>query len=73
MKNDIKIFEQNKIRSIYDEEKDVWYFSVVDVMVLEKDYQTARKYWNKLAERLKNEGSEQSVTNCHRLKLPATY
>ena len=51
MKNDIKIFEQNKIRSIYDEEKDVWYFSVVDVMVilLEKDYQTARKYWNKLA------------------------
>ena len=73
MKNDIKIFEQNKIRSIYDEEKDVWYFSIVDVMVilLEKDYQTARKYWNKLAERLKNEGSEQSVTNCHRLKLEA--
>ena len=74
MKNDIKIFEQNKIRSIYDEEKDVWYFSVVDVMVilLEKDYQTARKYWNKLAERLKNEGSNETVTNCHRLKLPAT-
>lgn len=74
MKNDIKIFEQNKIRSIYDEEKDVWYFSVVDVMVilLEKDYQTARKYWNKLAERLKNEGSNETVTNCHRLKLLAT-
>lgn len=73
MKNDIKIFEQNKIRSIYDEEKDVWYFSVVDVMVilLEKDYQTARKYWNKLAERLRNEGAEQSVTNCHQLKLEA--
>lgn len=75
MKNDIKIFEQNKIRSIYDEEKDIWYFSVVDVMVilLEKDYQTARKYWNKLAERLKNEGSNETVTNCHRLKLLATY
>ncbi|MBQ8481128.1 MAG: hypothetical protein IJ532_01180 [Alphaproteobacteria bacterium] len=71
MKNDVKLFEQNKIRSIYDEEKDVWYFSVVDVMVilLEKDYQTARKYWNKLAERLRNEGAEQSVTNCHQLKL----
>jgi len=74
MKNDVKIFEQSKIRSIYDEEKDVWYFSVVDVMVilLEKDYQTARKYWNKLAERLKNEGSFETVTNCHRLKMMAT-
>ena len=73
MKNDIKIFEQSKIRSIYDEEKDVWYFSVIDVMaiLLEKDYQTARKYWNKLAERLRNEGAEQSVTNCHQLKLEA--
>ena len=73
MKNDVKIFEQSKIRSIYDEEKDIWYFSVVDVMVilLEKDYQTARKYWNKLAERLRNEGAEQSVTNCHQLKLEA--
>ena len=74
MKNDVKIFEQSKIRSIYDEERDIWYFSVVDVMVilLEKDYQTARKYWNKLAERLRNEGAEQSVTNCHQLKLEAT-
>ena len=74
MKNDVKIFEQSKIRSIYDEEKDVRYFSVVDVMVilLEKDYQTARKYWNKLAERLKNEGSFETVTNCHRLKMMAT-
>lgn len=73
MKNDIKLFEQNRIRSIYDEEKDIWYFSVVDVLVilLEKDYQTARKYWNKLAERLKNEGSFETVTNCHRLKMKA--
>ncbi|MBR1599943.1 MAG: hypothetical protein IJ677_09515 [Alphaproteobacteria bacterium] len=73
MKNDIKLFEQSKIRSVYDEEKDVWYFSVIDVMVilLEKDYQTSRKYWNKLAERLRKEGAEQSVTNCHQLKLEA--
>lgn len=52
MQNDIKLFEQKKIRSIYDEEKDTWYFSVVDVIsiLIEKDYQNARKYWNKLSE-----------------------
>lgn len=73
MKNDIKIFGQSKIRSVYDEEKDVWYFSVIDVLMilLEKDYQTSRKYWNKLAERLRKEGAEQPVTNCHQLKMLA--
>lgn len=73
MQNDIKIFEQKKIRSVYDEEKDIWYFSVVDVIsiLIEKDYQTARKYWNKLSERLRNEGAEQTVTNCHQLKMMA--
>lgn len=73
MQNDIKLFEQKKIRSVYDEEKDIWYFSVVDVIsiLIEKDYQTARKYWNKLSERLRNEGSEQTVTNCHQLKMQA--
>jgi len=73
MKNDIKLFEQSKIRSVYDEEKDVWYFSVIDVLMilLEKDYQTSRKYWNKLAERLRKEGAEQPVTNCHQLKMLA--
>ena len=73
MKNDIKLFEQKKIRSVYDEEKDIWYFSVVDVIsiLIEKDYQTARKYWNKLSERLRNEGAAESVTNCHQLKLKA--
>lgn len=73
MQNDVKLFEQKKIRSVYDEEKDIWYFSVVDVIsiLIEKDYQTARKYWNKLSERLRNEGSDESVTNCHQLKLEA--
>lgn len=73
MQNDIKIFEQKKIRSVYDEEKDTWYFSVVDVIsiLIEKDYQTARKYWNKLSERLRNEGAVQTVTNCHQLKMQA--
>ncbi len=73
MQNDIKLFEQKKIRSVYDDEKDTWYFSVVDVIsiLIERDYQTARKYWNKLSERLRNEGSEQTVTNCHQLKMLA--
>ncbi len=73
MKNEIKIFEQSKIRSLYDEKKEKWYFSVVDVIVVltEKDYQTARKYWNKLAQRLREEGANETVTNCHRLKMSA--
>ena len=70
---DLKIFEGKKIRHIYDTEKEIYYFSVVDVIaiLIEKDYQSARKYWNKLTERLKTEGSGQTVTNCHQLKLEA--
>jgi hypothetical protein len=67
------IFEGKKIRRHWDEEKELWYFSVVDVVGIlteQADYQTARKYWNKLAERLKKEGSE-VVTKCHRLKMEA--
>lgn len=67
------IFEQYKIRRIYDEENEVWYFSVVDIiqaLIDQPEYQLARKYWNKLKERLRKEGNE-SVTNCHRLKLEA--
>jgi len=67
------IFEEHDIRRVYDETTETWWFSVVDivqVLTLQPDYQTARKYWNKLKERLGKEGS-QSVTNCHRLKLPA--
>ena len=73
MKNDIKLFEQAKIRSVYDEEKDTWYFSVVDVIsiLIEKDYQTARKYWKVLKGRLLKEGGTQPVTNCYQLKMVA--
>jgi hypothetical protein len=74
MKKDLAIFEEHEIRRIYDEEKEIWYFSVIDiiqVLTQQRDYQTARKYWNKLKERLKKEGSE-SVTKCHQLKLEAT-
>ncbi|MBQ8631532.1 MAG: hypothetical protein IJ479_07435 [Alphaproteobacteria bacterium] len=74
MKNDIKLFEQTKIRSTYDEEKDIWYFSVIDVIsiLIEKDYQTARKYWKVLKGRLLKEGADQPVTNCYRLKMIAS-
>lgn len=67
------LFETHEIRRVYDEDSETWWFSVVDiiqVLTQQADYQTARKYWNKLKERLAKEGS-QSVTNCHRLKLPA--
>jgi DNA-damage-inducible protein D len=69
----LAVFENYKIRRIYDEKSETWYFSVVDIvaaLIQQPDYQTARKYWNKLKERLKKEGS-QSVTNCHQLKLEA--
>lgn len=70
---DLALFENFKIRRHYDEKTETWYFSVVDIiaaLIQQKDFQKARKYWNKLKERLKNEGSE-TVTNCHQLKLPA--
>lgn len=74
MKNDLAIFEDYQIRRLFDEETETWFFSVVDivqVLTQQSDYQTARKYWNKLRERLSKEGNE-SVTNCHRLKLAAS-
>ena len=72
-KRQIQLFEEKKVRSVWDEEQEKWYFSVIDVchvLADSKDYQTARKYWNKLKERLHKEGNE-SVTNCHQLKLQA--
>lgn len=69
----LAIFETFRIRRHYDEEKEIWYFSVIDIVAAltdQRDYQVARKYWNKLKERLKKEGNE-SVTNCHQLKLIA--
>ena len=69
----MKLFEDRKIRTVWDDEQEKWYFSIVDVvgaLVDSKDYQTARKYWNKLKQRLKEEGFE-PVTNCYQLKLRA--
>ena len=75
MTNDkaLAVFENFNIRRVLDEKSETWYFSVVDIiaaLIQQPDYQTARKYWNKLKERLKQEGS-QSVTDCHQLKLEA--
>jgi len=73
MENNITVFEDYKIRRIYDEETETWLFSVIDivqVLTQQHHYLTARKYWNKLKGRLNIEGN-QSVTNCHRLKLKA--
>ena len=69
----IKIFQEQKVRSVWDEEKEEWYFSIVDVCSVltdQPDYDKARKYWNKLKQRLREEGFE-PVTNCHQLKLTA--
>jgi len=71
--NKIKVFENKNVRTVWNEEEEDWYFSVVDIVSVladSKDFQTARKYWNKLKQRLSEEGSE-LVTNCHRLKLVA--
>ncbi len=71
--NHIKLFEQKQIRSHWDEDIEKWYFSIVDVIAIltnQEKFLKARKYWNKLKERLKKEGNE-TVTNCHRLKMPA--
>ena len=69
--NAIQLFDDQKIRVAWDVEQEEWYFSVVDVVGVltdSPDYNTGRKYWNKLKQRLKEEGSE-LVTNCHQLKM----
>ena len=71
--NNLVNYEEHNIRRVFDEEAEVWYFSVVDIVQVltdSGDYQQARKYWKNLKLRLKKEGSE-LVTNCYRLKLTA--
>ena len=73
-KDALQLFEQRKVRTVWDDQEEKWYFSIVDVVDVltdSKDALTARKYWNKLKQRLKEEGNE-TVTNCHQLKLRAT-
>lgn len=73
MGEDLTLFDNKRIRHIFDEKKEVYYFSVVDIVaiLIEKDYQSARKYWKVLKGRLLKEGFSELVTNCYQLKLQA--
>ena len=73
METKLKLFNEQQIRTSWNPDEEEWYFSVVDIVAVltdSTDYQTARKYWNKLKQRLSEEGNE-TVTNCHQLKMPA--
>ena len=68
--NKIKLFEDKKIRYAWDEEEQQWYFSVVDVVRILTNSTNPSAYWRKLKQRMLAEGNE-TVTNCHSLKLPS--
>ncbi|MDG6365599.1 BRO family protein [Glaesserella parasuis] len=70
---DIKLFEHKEVRSVWDEEQEKWYFSIIDVIEIlteQPNYQGARNYWKVLKSRLLKEGNE-TVTNCNQLKMRA--
>lgn len=66
--NKIQLFEQKKVRSVWDDEQEKWFFSIVDVIGILTDSPNPRKYWSVLKTRLKKEGSE-LTTNCSQLKM----
>ena len=66
----IQLFEDKRIRTAWDEEKEEWFFSVVDVIAVLTDSKDPAAYWRKLKQRMREEGSE-TVTNCHGLKMTA--
>ena len=71
MSSNPALFEDYKIRRVYDEETETWFFSVIDIiqaLIQQSDFQAARNYWKVLKNRLNKEGNE-SVTKCNRLKL----
>jgi hypothetical protein len=67
---DIKIFEEKKVRTLWDAEDEKWYLSIVDVIAVLTDSPNPQVYWRVLKKRLKDEGNE-TVTNCNALKMPA--
>ena len=71
MDTQIKLFENKKVRTLWDTESEEWYFSVVDVVAVLTDSPNPRKYWSVLKTRLKSEGSE-LATNCSQLKMPSS-
>ena len=70
MKDGIKIFDQKKVRTVWDEETEEWYFSIIDVVAVLTDSPNPRKYWSVLKTRLRKEGSE-LTTVCSQLKMPS--
>ena len=66
----IKLFEEKKVRTVWDDKEEKWYFSIVDVVAVLTDSADAQAYWRKLKQRLRQEGNE-TVTNCHGLKMRA--
>ena len=66
--NDIKVFEDKKVRTLWNVEQEKWYLSIVDVIAILTDSPNPRKYWSVLKTRLKAEGS-QLATNCSQLKM----
>lgn len=74
-KNTIQLFEDQAIRTAWDEEQEEWYFSIVDVVAVLTEQKTPRSastYWAVLKKRLKNEGANELLTNCKQLKMTAT-
>ena len=69
-KEAIKLFEERKVRTIWDDTHEKWYFSIVDVVAILTDSSNSQTYWRVLKKRLKEEGNE-TVTNCNALKLKA--
>lgn len=69
-KEALQLFEEKKIRSVWDDKEEKWYFSIVDVCAVLTESKDPTAYWRKLKQRLKQEGNE-TVTNCHGLKLQA--
>ena len=66
----IQLFEDKRIRTAWDKEKEEWFFSVVDVIAVLTDSKDPAAYWRKLKQRMREEGNE-TVTNCHGLKMTA--
>lgn len=66
----IQLFEDRRVRTVWDDQEEKWYFSIVDVCWVLVDSKNPTAYWRKLKQRLKEEGNE-SVTNCHVLKMRA--
>jgi hypothetical protein len=72
MKNEVKLFEQQKVRTHWDEKEQKWFFSIIDVIAILTDSTNPRDYWFKMKQRVKTEDGLELSTNCRQLKMKAT-